>query len=179
MSEGRLAALSIFSMKGFLGTGATFEADLNLVVQLIMGVALLAGALLAKHKRYRAHGICQTTVLILNLLMIGLVMWPSFQQQVEPAISKALHKWYYEVATIHAALGITAEFLGLYIVVVAGTNALPQWLRFKHWKWWMQHGARALGDCSARWRGDVLRMVCGAISPVTGSRDCLARETIS
>ena len=70
--------------------------------------------------------------------MIGLVMWPSFQQQVEPAISKALHKWYYEVAAIHAALGITAEFLGLYIVIVAGTNVLPQWLRFKHWKWWMR-----------------------------------------
>jgi len=138
VSEGRLAALSIFSMKGFLGTGATFEADLNLVVQLIMGVALLAGALLARHKRYRAHGICQTTVLLLNLLMIGLVMWPSFQQQVEPAMSKVLHKWYYEVAAIHAALGITAEFLGLYIVVVAGTNSLPQWLRFKHWKWWMR-----------------------------------------
>jgi len=79
-------------MKGFLGTGATFEADLNLVVQFIMGVTLLAGPLLAKHKRYRAHGICQTTVLLLNLLMIGLVMWPSFQQQVEPAMSKVLHK---------------------------------------------------------------------------------------
>ena len=81
---------------------------------------------------------CQTTVLLLTLLMIGLVMWPSFQQQVESAMSKVLHKWYYEVAAIHAALGITAEFLGLYIVVVAGTNALPQWLRFKHWKWWMR-----------------------------------------
>lgn len=59
MSEGRLATLSIFSMKGFLGTGATFEADLNLVVQFIMGVTLLAGALLAKHRRYRAHGIAR------------------------------------------------------------------------------------------------------------------------
>jgi hypothetical protein len=27
-------------------------------------------------------------VLLLNLLMIGLVMWPSFQQQVKPALSK-------------------------------------------------------------------------------------------
>jgi Ca2+/H+ antiporter len=73
-------------MSGFLGTGATFEADLNLIVQLIMGVALLAGVVLAKQKRYTAHGICQTTVLLLNLLMIGLVMWPSFQQQVKPAL---------------------------------------------------------------------------------------------
>ena len=125
-------------MKGFLGTGAPFGADLNLVVQLIMGVALLAGALLAKHKRYRAHGICQTTVLLLNVLMIGLVMWPSFQQQVKPALSKVHHKWYYEVAIIHAALGVTAELLGLYIVIVAGTKLLPRWLLFNNWKWWMR-----------------------------------------
>src|ERR1700688_1767196 len=125
-------------MKGFLGTGAPFGADLNLVVQLIMGLALIAGVLLAKQKRYTAHGICQTTVLLLNLLMIGLVMWPSFQQQGKPALSKVLHKRYYEAATIHAGLGITAELLGLYIVLVAGTNVLPQRLRFKHWKWWMR-----------------------------------------
>jgi uncharacterized membrane protein YozB (DUF420 family) len=133
-----LAVLSSFPAKGFLGTGATFAADINLVVQLIMGLALVTGALLAKHKRYRAHAICQTTVLLLNLLMIGLVMWPSFQQQVKPAMSKVLHKWYYEVATIHAVLGIAAELLGLYIAIVAGTNVFPQWLRFKHWKRWMR-----------------------------------------
>jgi len=130
--------LAFFPTKGFLGTGATFGADLNLVVQLIMGAALIAGALLAKQKRYRARGVCQTTVLLLNLLMIGLVMWPSFQQQVKTALSKVFHKWYYELATIHAVLGIAAELLGVYIVIVAGTNVSPQWLRFKHWKWWMR-----------------------------------------
>jgi len=130
--------LSFLPIKGFLGTGATFGADLNLVVQLIMGAALIAGALLARQKRYRAHGFCQTTVLLLNLLMIGLVMGPSFQQQVRPAASKVLRKWYYGVATIHAVLGTAAELLGLYIVIVAGTNILPQGLRFKHWKRWMR-----------------------------------------
>jgi uncharacterized membrane protein YozB (DUF420 family) len=130
--------VSFLPMKGFLGTGATFGADLNLVIQLIMGAALIAGGLLAKQKRYRAHGICQTTVLLLNLLMIGLVMGPSFQQQVKPVLSKVLHKWYYEAAAMHAVLGITAEVLGLYIVTVAGTDLLPQWLRFKNWKWWMR-----------------------------------------
>ena len=134
----RMSAVSLFSMKGFLGTGAPFGADLNLVVQLIMGLALIAGVLLAKQKRYTAHGICQTTVLLLNLLMIELVMWPSFQQQVKPALSKVLHKWYYEAATIHALLGIAAELLGLYIVIVAGTNLVPQRLRFKRWKLWMR-----------------------------------------
>jgi uncharacterized membrane protein YozB (DUF420 family) len=130
--------LSFFPMTGFLGTGATFGADLNLVVQLIMGLALIAGTFLAKQKRYRAHGICQTTVLLLNLLMIGLVMGPSFQQQVKPSLPKVLHKWYYAAATIHALLGVAAELLGLYIVIVAGTGVLPQWLRFKDWKRWMR-----------------------------------------
>jgi uncharacterized membrane protein YozB (DUF420 family) len=136
--RGLLVVLSFFPIKGFLGTGAPFGADLNLVVQIVMGIALIVGARLAKQKRYRAHGICQTTVLLLNLLMIALVMWPSFQQQVKPALSKVLHKWYYEAATIHAVLGMTAEFLGLYIVIVAGTNVLSPWLRFKHWKYWMR-----------------------------------------
>lgn len=128
----------LIPMNGFLGTGATFGADLNLVIQLIMGGALIAGAVLAKQKRYPAHAICQTTVLLLNLLMIGLVMGPSFQQQVKPALSKVFHKWYYEAAAIHAVLGITAEVLGLYIIAVSATDILPQWLRFKSWKVWMR-----------------------------------------
>jgi uncharacterized membrane protein YozB (DUF420 family) len=40
--------------------------------------------------------------------------------------------------TIHAALGTAAELLGLYIVLVAGTNVVPEWLRFRNWKPWMR-----------------------------------------
>jgi len=130
--------LVFFPTKGFLGTGATFEADFNLLVQLGMEIALLAESFLAKRKRFTAHGICQTTVLLLNLAMIGLVMWPSFQLQVRPALPKHFHRWYYAAATIHALLGIAAELLGLYIVLVASTRVLPQSLRFKDWKRWMR-----------------------------------------
>jgi hypothetical protein len=69
-------------VNGFLGTGVPFAADVNLIVQLAMGEALIAGVILAKKKRYRAHGACQTTVLLLNLWMIGFEMWPSFRLQV-------------------------------------------------------------------------------------------------
>ena len=130
--------MSSLPVKGFLGTGATFEADVNLVVQLLMAGALVAGVNLARRKRYRAHGICQTTVMLLNLLMIGIVMWPSFRRQVNPMFPRVLHRSYYAAPTVHAALGITAELLGLYIVVVAGTNVLPAWLRFRNWKRWMR-----------------------------------------
>jgi uncharacterized membrane protein YozB (DUF420 family) len=130
--------LAFFPVKGFLGTGATFGADLNLVVQVAMGLALVAGYLLAKRKRFAAHGVCQTTVLLLNLGMIGLVMWPSFEQQARPALPKGLHKWYYVAATIHALLGAAAELLGLYIVIVAGTRVVPRSMRFRNWKRWMR-----------------------------------------
>jgi uncharacterized membrane protein YozB (DUF420 family) len=133
-----LIALSSLPVKGFLGTGATFEADLNLIVQLVMGAALVAGVFLAKRQRYRAHGICQTTVLLLNLLMIALVMWPTFRRQVNPTSLKVLHRSYYAAPLVHAALGTTAELLGLYVVLVAGTNVLSMWLRFRNWKLWMR-----------------------------------------
>ena len=124
--------------KGFLGTGATFGADLNPMVQLVMGVALLMGDLLARQERYAAHGVCLTTALLLNLLMIALVMLPSFHQQVGPIFPRVFPKRYFTVATIHGDLGMAAELLGLYIVMVAGTHILPQRLCFKRWRLWMR-----------------------------------------
>jgi uncharacterized membrane protein YozB (DUF420 family) len=130
--------LSFTPINGFLGAGATFGADLNLMVQILMGVALLAGGLLARKKRYKAHAICQKTVLLLNLLLIALVMSPSFQQQVVPAFPRVFRRRYYTVAAIHGVLGMAAEILGLYIVLVAATNILAESLRFKRWKLWMR-----------------------------------------
>src|SRR5256884_9843346 len=135
---------SFLLMKGFLGTGATFGADRNLVVQFIMGAALVGGAALAKKKRYTAHGICQTTVLLLSLIMIALVMLPSFRLQVVPAIPRVFRKRYYTVATIHGLLGVAAQLLGLYIILMAGTNIVSQWLRFSRWETWIAGGFMVL-----------------------------------
>ncbi len=126
------------SKQGFLGTGAPFSADLNLIVQLAMGLALAGGAVLARRKLYRAHAICQTAVLLMNLVMIALVMWPSFQQQVAPALARHLARRYYFVAAAHGALGTAAELLGLYILLAAGTELLPHRLRFRRRKVWMR-----------------------------------------
>ena len=125
-------------MRGFLGTQAGFSADLNLVIQIAMGFALIAGAFLARAKRYRAHGACQTAVLLLNLVMIGFVMWPAFHQQVLPRLPRRFAKPYYTIATFHGILGAAAELLGLYILLVAGTNVLPRAWRFRRWKLWMR-----------------------------------------
>jgi uncharacterized membrane protein YozB (DUF420 family) len=125
-------------MKGFLGTQAGFAADLNLVIQLAMGLALIAGAFLARAKRYKAHGICQASVLILNLVMIAVVMWPSFSALVIPRIPARLSRQSVAIPAIHGLLGVAAEVLGLYIVLAAGTEILPRYWRFTRWKLWMR-----------------------------------------
>jgi uncharacterized membrane protein YozB (DUF420 family) len=126
------------AVKGYLGTQAGFEADLNLTIQVIMGLALIAGAFLARAKRYSAHGACMTAVLLLNLVPIAVVMLPSFAQIVLPRLASHLHKRYYAVAAVHGVLGSAAELLGLYVLLVAGTNLLPEAWRFRRWKLWMR-----------------------------------------
>jgi len=125
-------------MNGFLGTGATLQADLNLMVQVAMGIALSFGMVLAKRKKFKEHKYCQSAVMILNLFLIFLIMAPSFHKQVQPQVPGGLKDSYYLVPYIHAVLGTIAELLGLYIVLVAGTKILPKKLKFKRYKPWMR-----------------------------------------
>ena len=126
------------AVEGFLGSHAGYHSDLNLTIQIAMGAALIFGAILARAKRFVAHGICQTVVLVLNLVMIYFLMWPSFYLHVLPRLPKRLEKRFYAVATIHGVLGVLAEILGLYILLVAATKILPETWRFKRWKLWMR-----------------------------------------
>jgi uncharacterized membrane protein YozB (DUF420 family) len=123
---------------GFLGTGAPFAADVNLLVQVAMALALMAGAILARRELYRAHGVMQTSVLLLNLVMIATVMWPSTRGQVMAAFPAVFEKWYFAAPSIHAMLGILVEVLGLYVALVAGTKLVPNTLRFHNRMRWMQ-----------------------------------------
>jgi uncharacterized membrane protein YozB (DUF420 family) len=125
-------------MSGLLSAGAGFKANFNLVCQLAMGLALIIGALLARVKRYTAHGICQSAALLINLVMIAFVMWPSFHGQVQPVLPQHLRDQYYGVATAHGVFGAIPELLGLYILLAAGTDTLPRRVRIVRWKLWMR-----------------------------------------
>src|SRR5437016_12676278 len=100
-------------MQGFLGAGGTFSADLNLLAQVTMALALVIGMFLARGKHYFAHGCVQSTVVILNLIPIAAIMLPSFRQQVAPQLPAGLADKYYSVALAHAIVGSLAELLGL------------------------------------------------------------------
>jgi uncharacterized membrane protein YozB (DUF420 family) len=125
---------------GFLGTGAPLSADIALAVEIAMGLGLVLGMVLARRQKYRAHAWCQSAVVLLNLIVIARVMLPTFRGQIAPKIPARLARTYYAVATAHAAMGLIAELLGVYIILVAGTKILPERLRFVRYKPWMRTG---------------------------------------
>jgi uncharacterized membrane protein YozB (DUF420 family) len=75
---------------------------------------------------------------LLNLVVIGFAMVPSFYSQLAPKIPQAMRKSYHAIATGHAALGVVAELVGLYVIVAAGTNVFPNRLRLTNYRAWMR-----------------------------------------
>ena len=63
---------------GFLGRPSTFGADLNLLIQIGLGLLLLAGLLFARRSKYAMHGACQSVALVVTLVMTAIWMWPAF-----------------------------------------------------------------------------------------------------
>jgi len=124
--------------QGFLGTTAPLYADVVLLLEIGMGVALLLGAFLARVRKYRWHAICQSTIVLLNLAVILTVMVPALHPGVLSKLSDSTIRSYYWLSTVHGVLGISAESLALYILLVAGTRVLPQRLRFRNYKFWMR-----------------------------------------
>jgi len=124
--------------EGFLGTAASLTANAVLLMEATMGVALLFGAWLARTKRFRQHGWCQSAIVLLNLAVIAVAMTPSFRLQVLPRIPGKLGKPYYALATAHAGLGTVTELAALYILISAGTRLLPEKLRITRYKAWMR-----------------------------------------
>ena len=122
----------------FFETAAPPAANVVVVLEIGMGLALLVGAWLARKRRFRQHAWCQSTVVLLNLAVIVVMMIPSFRVHVLPRIPARLGRAYYALATAHAALGTVTELAGLYILLSAGTSVLPEKLRIIKYKAWMR-----------------------------------------
>jgi hypothetical protein len=123
---------------GFLGTNAPWTADVTLLLELALGTGLLAGALLARAGRLWLHAACQSVIVFLNLILIALTMFPPFHRQVLPKLPSRIGRPYYALAATHAALGGVAELAGLYLLLAAGTNLLPEKFRITRYKFWMR-----------------------------------------
>jgi len=124
--------------KGFLGTAAPLYADLTLLLEMAMAVGLFVGAVLARLGRFRGHAWCQSSIVLLNLVLIGLTMLPTFHRLILPKLPSRIGKPYYALAAVHGGLGGVAELGGLYILLAAGTDLLPEKFRIKRHKFWMR-----------------------------------------
>ena len=123
---------------GFLGTAAPWAADVTVLLEMGMGAGLLTGALLARKRFYRLHAVCQSAIVLLNLAVVALAMFPSFHRQVSPQLPGKIGKPYYALASADAAMGVIAEIGGLYILLAASTSLLPRRLRLTRYKFWMR-----------------------------------------
>jgi uncharacterized membrane protein YozB (DUF420 family) len=124
--------------KGFLSDSTPFGADLNLLIQIGLGLLLLAGMGLARRGWYRAHAVCQTTALCATIAMTLAWMIPSLREIFLPGLMRGLADRGSAAVLAHVALGGVILLLGVYVVLVAGTNLIPVRLRFQNYKVWMR-----------------------------------------
>ena len=123
---------------GFLGRSAPYGADLNVLLQIAVGLLLLVGMGLARRGRYRAHGICQSTAFGLSLAMTVLWMMPALHTIHADALGRAVVNRVTVAVALHVALSTVVLLLGAWVILVAGTPLVPARLRFSDYKTWMR-----------------------------------------
>jgi uncharacterized membrane protein YozB (DUF420 family) len=125
-------------IEAFLETAAPRGPNVVFFLEIAMGIGLLLGARFARMGRFRQHAWCQSAIVLLNSAVIAVMMIPSFRVHVLPGVPTRLGKAYYALATTHGVFGTVTELAGLYILLSAGTNVLPEKLRITKFKVWMR-----------------------------------------
>jgi uncharacterized membrane protein YozB (DUF420 family) len=126
-----------YLLPGFLGTEATFGADLALVLILISSTLLTIGWQLAVHKRFNIHRWVQTSAVIINAAVVIVVMIGSFWGYTLPQIPDRFSEPAVWVTVVHACIGMIGFLLGIFIVLRAN-KLVPKSLRFKNYKLFMR-----------------------------------------
>ena len=129
----RLKAPFFFNVTTFGITFACMSPTTNLVAQLALLSGLLAGAFLARRKRFCAHGWIQRLIVSVNLVLIFAFMLPSFHWLTRSSGQSALVP---RTGITYSIPGTAAELFGLYVVLSAG-SLIPSRFRFQNYKQWM------------------------------------------
>ncbi len=120
------------------GYAAPFGADLAAYAEIALGVMLIVGWVLVRLGHVRVHAMIQGTIVLVNIPIVLYWMVPSYLLYVAPGVPQELGEAFYLYPTIMLVAGLAAEVLGVYILLVAGTNLLPERLRFRRYKLWMR-----------------------------------------
>jgi plastocyanin len=108
-----------------------------LLLEIGLGLVLLVGAALARARKFGVHGVLQSAVVLLNVVIVFLAMVPSFRLQVLPDLGSGHLDGPTLLAAVHALFGTAALLLGVYVITSA-SNLLPQRFRFTNYRRWMR-----------------------------------------
>jgi uncharacterized membrane protein YozB (DUF420 family) len=124
---------------GFLlEAGAPSTSDLVFVFELAVGAVLILGTFLVRTGHVRAHMYVQSSMVLVNIPVVLVWMVPEYLKYVLPGLPGHIGQEFYWVPTIMLLAGVTAEVLGIYIILVAATSLLPERFRFRNYKLWMR-----------------------------------------
>lgn len=113
-------------------------ASWGAIFEIALGASLIAGMVLVRRGRIRAHMILQSSIVLVNLPFVLATMVPLYVAYVLPGVPGELGEPFYLAPTIMLFAGGAAEALGVYILLVAGTNLVPERFRFRRFKLWMR-----------------------------------------
>ncbi len=125
-------------MSALWGTSAPLTSDLIVPFEIGVAVLLVVGALLVRRGHIRAHMVVQTTMVLVNIPVVLIWMVPQYLAYVLPDLPGEIGEAAYLVPTVMLVAGAAAEVLGMYVVLVAGTNLVPERYRFRRYKLWMR-----------------------------------------
>jgi uncharacterized membrane protein YozB (DUF420 family) len=117
---------------------APVVADAGAVVEVVMAGILLVGWLLVRHGHIRLHRLLQSSVILVNIPIVLYAMVPPYLEFVAPFVPGQLDEARILVPSLMLVAGAAAEFLGVYIILVAGTTWIPERFRFRRYKLWMR-----------------------------------------
>lgn len=125
-------------MSGYGGLSQTTIATAVLFVELAFAALLLVGMFLVRRGHVRWHAILQSTIVLGNVPIVAAWMLPQYLTNVWPGIPDELGQPFYLFPTLMLVAGAAVEALGVYVILVAGTNLLPERFRFRRYKLWMR-----------------------------------------
>jgi uncharacterized membrane protein YozB (DUF420 family) len=125
-------------MSGIFPSDSPVTSDLVLVVEVAIAFLLLVGMIVIRGGHVRAHKYLQSSMVLVNIPIVLTWMVPQYLVNVLPGLPGEIGEQFYLVPTVMLVLGAAAEALGVYIILVAGTNWLPDRWRFRRYKLWMR-----------------------------------------
>jgi uncharacterized membrane protein YozB (DUF420 family) len=125
-------------MSLYVYSATNADALIVLYAEVAIAVLLVVGWALVRLGHVRAHRAIQGSMVLVNIPIVLVAMFPNYWDYIVPGLPGAIGQPIYLYSTIMLVAGAVAEALGVYIVLVAGTNLIPTRFRFRRYKLWMR-----------------------------------------